>query len=110
MSYATCAEVRANTSAYGRLDLEVEMYPNYANTTSMCAPSACFLFHLHDRENCRMGAVLYLSQFGVFDPQVWCTGPAPLWVPLTARSLCALQAAVDAVARYGPRGGGVEAP
>ena len=54
----TCASVVANTSTYSSLDL--------SNAEGSCS---CFLFHLHDAGSCAYGALLYISQFGAFDPQ-----------------------------------------
>jgi hypothetical protein len=56
----TCESVLADTATFSGLDL-----------TKAQGSCSCFLFHLHDAQSCAHGAMLYISQFGNFDPQLF---------------------------------------
>ena len=78
----SCATVRAGTATFaGTYD--------DAALTAIDKQCACFLFMLHDPDDCELGAIMYLSQFGTYDPmqllQVLCLGLAG-WAYWRART------------------------
>jgi len=61
MSQPNCASVRDGSNTF------TAMYGDAA-LKKIDGHCDCFLFQLHDPTDCRLGATMYLSQFGAFDP------------------------------------------